>query len=108
KNGELRILLCDDAPLNRFKPSVDYLFNSIAELSICKNTHAAILTGMGEDGARGMLKMKKNGAYTIAQSEDSCVVFGMPKAAIEFNAINDILDIDAMTEALLGARPKCA
>lgn len=101
KTDLLQIQLTDDPPMNRFKPSVDYLFQSIAELDLCRKTRAAILTGMGEDGARGMLKMHQAGAYTVAQNEDSCVVFGMPKAAIEFNSVDEVGDIDGVLRGLL-------
>lgn len=85
-DGKVRIKITDDPPVNRFKPSVDYLFNSLAEI---KNRHflSVILTGMGNDGAKGMLALKQKGAKTVAQDESSCVVFGMPKVAIESGAV---------------------
>lgn len=100
-NGQLRIVTNDDAPLNRFKPSVDYLFNSVAQLEGIKIV-AGILTGMGKDGAQGLLKLKKAGATTIAQDEATCAVFGMPRAAIELNAVDHVLPLDSWSEKLLG------
>lgn len=76
-------------PVNRHRPSVDVLFNSAA-VSAGKNAVGVILTGMGKDGAAGMLEMKKAGAYNLAQDEASCVVFGMPKEAIAIGATHEV------------------
>ena len=76
-------------PVNRHRPSVDVLFNSAA-VSAGKNAVGVILTGMGRDGAAGMLEMKKAGAYNLAQDEASCVVFGMPKEAIALGATHEV------------------
>jgi len=76
-------------PVNRHRPSVDVLFNSAA-VSAGKNAVGVILTGMGKDGAAGMLEMKKAGAYNVAQDEASCVVFGMPREAIAIGATHDV------------------
>ncbi len=76
-------------PVNRHRPSVDVLFHSAA-VSAGKNAVGVILTGMGKDGAAGMLEMKKAGAYNLAQDEASCVVFGMPKEAIASGATHDV------------------
>ena len=76
-------------PVNRHRPSVDVLFNSAA-VSAGKNAVGVILTGMGKDGAIGMLEMKKAGAYNLAQDEASCVVFGMPKEAIAIGATDEV------------------
>lgn len=84
--GSLETRLHDKPPVNRFRPSVDVLFESIA--STVKNSAiGVILTGMGSDGANGIKSMREAGAMTIAQDEASCVVFGMPKAAIESGGI---------------------
>jgi two-component system chemotaxis response regulator CheB len=91
--NRLRIQLTDDAPVNRHRPSVDYLFDSVARHGDRFRMTAAILTGMGGDGAKGLLNLKNVGAHTIAQDEDSCVVFGMPKVAIEMNAHNEVLPL---------------
>jgi two-component system chemotaxis response regulator CheB len=99
--GKIVICITDDPEMNRFKPSVDYLFNSIASLAIAGKTKAAILTGMGDDGARGMLALRNAGASTIAQNEESCVVYGMPKVAVEMKAVQKILDLSEIGYHLL-------
>ena len=82
-----------DGPLvNRHKPSVDVLFRSVARYA-GKNVIGVILTGMGDDGAKGMLEMKEANAYTIAQDEKSCVVFGMPKEAIKLGGVDKVLPL---------------
>ena len=92
--------LTKDEPVNRHRPSVDVLFNSAAEV-VAQNAVAAILTGMGKDGAGGMLAMRRAGAYTIAQDEASCVVFGMPKAAIDCGAAQEIAALNNMAARIL-------
>jgi two-component system chemotaxis response regulator CheB len=82
------------------RPAVDVLFHSVAQAA-GSNATGAILTGMGSDGAHGMLAMKKAGARTIAQDEDSCVVFGMPKEAIRHGAVDRILPLSAIPDAIL-------
>lgn len=90
-----------DGPMvNRHRPSVDVLFRSTARYA-GKNAVGIILTGMGDDGARGLLEMKEAGAHTIAQDKDSCVVFGMPNEAIKLNAAEYILPIDQITPKML-------
>ena len=79
--GQYHVSIADGPPVNRHKPSVDVLFRSAAECA-GRDALAVILTGMGDDGARGMKAMHDRGARTIAQDEHSCVVFGMPKEAI--------------------------
>jgi two-component system chemotaxis response regulator CheB len=90
-----------DGPLVcRQRPSVDVLFRSAARYA-GRNAVAVIMTGMGDDGARGMLEMREAGAFTLAQDEESCVVFGMPKKAIELNAVNRVLPLAALARAVL-------
>jgi len=90
-----------EGPLvSRHRPSVDVLFRSAARYA-GKNAVGVIMTGMGDDGAKGMLEMKEAGAYNIAQDEDSCVVFGMPKKAIELNAVDRILPLSAIPAAVV-------
>lgn len=84
----------------RHRPSVDVLFRSAARYA-GQNAVAAILTGMGDDGARGLLEMKQAGAMTIAQDEASCVVYGMPKEAVKFGAVNKVLPLEAIAGAIL-------
>jgi two-component system chemotaxis response regulator CheB len=90
-----------DGPLvSRHRPSVDVLFRSAARYA-GKNTIGVIMTGMGDDGAKGMLEMKEAGAHTIAQDEESCVVFGMPKKAIELDAVGRVLPLNAIPAAVI-------
>lgn len=76
----------DDAPVDLFKPSVNYLFRSIATAGLGGHTFAVLLTGMGADGASGLLQLRQNGAATATQSAASCLVYGMPRAADELGA----------------------
>jgi two-component system, chemotaxis family, protein-glutamate methylesterase/glutaminase len=90
-----------DGPLVcRHRPSVDVLFRSAARYA-GQNAVGVILTGMGDDGARGMLEMKQAGAITIAQDEATCVVFGMPKEAIRMCAVQKVLPLEAVAGAIL-------
>lgn len=89
-------------PVNRFRPSVDVLFNSCAEQLGC-NCVGVILTGMGNDGARGMKALHDAGGPTIAQDEATSVVFGMPKEAIAHGGVDQVLPIDRIAEAALEA-----
>ncbi|WP_411680191.1 protein-glutamate methylesterase/protein-glutamine glutaminase [Clostridium thailandense] len=83
------------------RPSVDILFQSVAKYA-GRNAIGAILTGMGKDGAAGLLDMKNEGAYTIAQDERSCVVFGMPKEAIELGGVSKIASLDNIVDEIVG------
>jgi two-component system chemotaxis response regulator CheB len=90
-----------DGPLvNRHRPAVDVLFRSTARYA-GRNAIGIILTGMGADGAQGLLEMKQAGASTIAQDEKSCVVFGMPKEAIKLNAADKILPLEQIASQML-------
>jgi two-component system, chemotaxis family, protein-glutamate methylesterase/glutaminase len=86
----------------RHRPSVDVLFRSAARYA-GQNAVGVIMTGMGDDGANGMLEMKQAGAMTIAQDEDSCVVFGMPNEAIKRNAVDRVLPLPRIAGAILAA-----
>ncbi len=94
------IRVTDDEPVNRFKPSVDYLFNNLS-------THtdlgfvAGILTGMGKDGAQGLLALKKAGAQTFAQDEETSTVYGMPRAAFEIGATKNVCPLDQVATTIL-------
>ncbi|EWH04726.1 chemotaxis protein [Pseudoalteromonas lipolytica SCSIO 04301] len=101
KQGSALYCQLDTSELvNRHRPAVDVLFNSL--LVACpKATIAALLTGMGSDGAKGLLALKQAGAYTIAQDELSSVVWGMPKAAIELDAAHEIVRLDKITAQML-------
>jgi len=92
-----------DGPLvSRHRPSVDVLFRSSARYAGA-NAVGVILTGMGDDGANGMKEMSDAGAYTLAQDEASCVVFGMPKEAIARGGVSRVLPLNRLTEAALAA-----
>ncbi|MFL5765029.1 MAG: chemotaxis response regulator protein-glutamate methylesterase [Bacteroidia bacterium] len=98
RSGARYYVELNDAPLyNRHRPSVDVLFKSVAKYA-GKNAVGVIMTGMGADGAAGLLEMKEAGAYTIAQDEQSCVVFGMPKEAIKLGAANAVLPLGAIAK----------
>jgi len=87
-------------PVNRHCPSVDILFNSVAR-SAGRNAVAALLTGMGADGAKGLLNLRQAGARTMAQDEASCVVFGMPKVAIELGAAEEVVPLSDIPSRML-------
>ena len=90
-----------DGPLvSRHRPSVDVLFRSAAKFA-GKNAIGIIMTGMGDDGARGMAELKKSGARTIAQDESTCVVFGMPKEAIKLNCIDLVLPLEDIASRVM-------
>jgi two-component system, chemotaxis family, protein-glutamate methylesterase/glutaminase len=89
-------------PVNRHCPSVDVLFRSVAKCAGC-NALGIIMTGMGDDGARGLKEMRNAGSATIAQDEASCVVFGMPKEAIRMDAVDRIMSLDELPRAILQA-----
>ena len=90
-----------EGPLvGRHRPSVDVLFNSAAT-HLGKNAVGLMLTGMGKDGAQGMKKMSEAGAFNIAQDEDTCVVYGMPKAAVDVGAVDISLPLDKIATAMI-------
>jgi two-component system chemotaxis response regulator CheB len=86
-------------PVNRHCPSVDVLFRSCAKYA-GRNATGVIMTGMGDDGARGLLEMHQAGARTLAQDEESCVVFGMPKEAIKLGAAERVVPLSAIPELI--------
>jgi two-component system chemotaxis response regulator CheB len=101
RSGARYYVEINDGPLvNRHKPSVDVLFRSTAQYA-GKNTIGVIMTGMGDDGARGLLELKEAGAHTIAQDEKSCIVFGMPKEAIKLGGVDEIQPLDKIAERVL-------
>ncbi len=89
-------------PVNRHRPSVDVLFHSAAEVA-GRNAVGVLLTGMGKDGAQGMLAMKQAGAITFAQDEASCVVFGMPREALHIGAADEAVPLSEISERILAA-----
>lgn len=88
-----------DPPVNGHRPSVDVLFESVAKYA-GSNALGVIMTGMGADGARGLLTMRENGARTIAQDEESCVVFGMPKEAIRMGGAENVSPLKEIAEEI--------
>ena len=94
------VTLNQEPQVNRHRPAVDPMFQSVAKYAGA-NSVGVILTGMGNDGAVGMLEMKKAGAFNLAQDEKSCVVFGMPKEAIKVGAVDKILPLSDIPSAIL-------
>ena len=101
RSGAQYVVEIKDGPLvNRFKPSVDVLFRSVAKYA-GKNAMGVIMTGMGDDGARGLKEMHDSGAFTLAQDEASCVVYGMPREAVKHGGVDRILPLTAIAGAIL-------
>lgn len=101
RSGANYIIELDQSePVNRHRPSVDVLFHSAAKAA-GKNAVGVILTGMGRDGAAGMLAMHQAGAHTLAQDEASCVVFGMPREAIALGGVDEVVPLAQMSERVL-------
>ncbi len=96
----LKVLCKDGEKVNGHRPSVDIMMNSVAK-SVGKNALGIILTGMGADGAAGILEMKKQGAKTFAQDEKTSVVYGMPKAAVENGAADHVLPLDRIASRVI-------
>jgi two-component system chemotaxis response regulator CheB len=92
--------LSQSAPVNHHRPSVEVLFRSVAQHA-GSNAIGVMLTGMGKDGAVGMLEMRQAGAYNLAQDEASCVVFGMPREAINIGAVHEVVGICDMAQRVL-------
>ena len=102
RSGARYYVVVQDGPLvNRHRPSVDVLFRSTAQYA-GSNAIGIIMTGMGDDGARGLLEMRNAGAKTIAQDEKSCVVFGMPKEAISMGAADAVLPLIKISSQITG------
>lgn len=98
--ADYKVRLSDAEPVNRHRPAVDVMMNSIA--SVGKgHVIGVLLTGMGKDGAQGMLNIRKSGGYTIAQDEASCVIYGMPKEAVLCGAVDQVCSLNTMGAAIL-------
>jgi two-component system chemotaxis response regulator CheB len=95
-----RLHLADEEPVNACKPSVDVLFNSVANF-YGESSMAVLLTGMGRDGAEGMKKIHDRQGYTIVQDQASSVIFGMPKAAIDLGAVDEVLPLADISGAII-------
>src|SRR5512142_426103 len=103
RSGARYVVEVKDGPrVNRHRPSVDVMFRSVASAA-GRNAVGAILTGMGGDGAQGLLEMRNAGARTLAQDEASCIVYGMPKVAFEIGAVEKVVTLEAMAGAILDA-----
>jgi two-component system chemotaxis response regulator CheB len=100
RGGEYYIKLVNGPPINRHRPSVDVLFASAAK-NIKASAVGVLLTGMGKDGARSLKEMRNSGAYTIAQNEETSIVYGMPKAAIEIDAVDKVLPLQNIPQEIL-------
>ena len=93
-------VLSSSPPVNGHRPSADVLFDSVSQ-EFGADTIGIIMTGMGEDGARGLGRIKDSGGYTMAQDEESCVVYGMPKAAVEMGHVHEIVSLGDMPDRLM-------
>lgn len=100
KTGEYQISINHDPPMSGHRPSVNYMMNSVAECGH-KNIIAVMMTGMGSDGSEGIAKIKAIGGRTIAQNEETCVVYGMPKAAVNTGAIDKIVPLYDIANAII-------
>jgi two-component system chemotaxis response regulator CheB len=101
RSGAHYMVAVSDGPLvSRHRPSVDVLFRSVARAAGA-NAVGVIMTGMGSDGAEGLLEMKRSGSATVAQDEASCVVFGMPKEAIDRGAVDDVAPLARLPGVML-------
>lgn len=94
------IILNQDEKVNRHRPSADVLFDSAAAV-LGKRAIGVILTGMGNDGAAGLLKMRNAGSYNLGQDKESCVVYGMPREAFELGAVDKVLSIEKIADELI-------
>ncbi|MFC4157905.1 protein-glutamate methylesterase/protein-glutamine glutaminase [Chitinimonas lacunae] len=101
RNGaQYMVKVHDGPPVNCHRPSVDVLFRSVARVA-GRNAIGIIMTGMGADGARGLKEMHEAGAYTLAQDEASCVVYGMPKEAVALGAVSRVLPLQGIAAAII-------
>ena len=105
KNGKRIVHVYEGERVNRHMPSVDVLFNSVAK-NLGPDSLGVILTGMGNDGAAGMLQMKRSGAHTIGQDEASCVVYGMPKAAYQLGGVIQVCPLNLVASNIIQALGK--
>jgi two-component system chemotaxis response regulator CheB len=98
--SRFNVNIVDGPHVSRHRPSVDVLFRSAAQ-NAGRNAMGVILTGMGDDGARGLLEMKETGSFTVAQDEESCIVFGMPKEAIQRGAASKIMPLNRIANEIM-------
>jgi len=104
KSGQRVLHITQEDSVNGFCPSVDVLFQSVAQAE-GRSALGILLTGMGQDGAKGLLALHKTGATTIGQDEASCVVYGMPRAAFEMGAVSIQLPVSKIADYILGSNP---
>jgi two-component system chemotaxis response regulator CheB len=107
EGGQLLAKLSTEAPMNLHRPSVDFLFLSAAKF-VGPDAVGVIMTGMGRDGSQGMLEMKKAGAWNIAQDEATSVIFGMPREAIELDAVHEVVPLGRLRDRALAKSMKRA
>jgi two-component system chemotaxis response regulator CheB len=100
QGARYQVAIKDGPPVSRHRPSVDVLFRSAARAA-GRNAMGVIMTGMGDDGARGLLEMKEAGAVTVAQDEASSIVFGMPKEAIARGAAKKIMALEHIAREIM-------
>ena len=100
EGGNYKVQIGTGKKISGHRPSVDVLFNSVSK-HVGKNAIGIILTGMGADGAKGLLAMKNSGSYTIGQDEKSCVVYGMPKVAFDIGATDIVKPLDSIAQAVV-------
>lgn len=98
--ADYMIKLSESELVHRHRPAVDVMMESVA-LAGGKNVIGVLLTGMGKDGAQGMLNIRNHGGYTFAQDEQSCVVYGMPKEAVNLGGVDKVVDLNKMGDAIL-------
>ena len=99
--GERKIVLSQEARVGNLRPTVNYMFDSAAQFG--RDLVSVIMTGMGADGCEGMKKIKATGGYSIAQDEDSCVVYGMPKAVVDAGLADEVRPLNKIAEAIVEA-----
>ena len=99
--GERRIVLSQEPRVGNLRPTVNYMFDSAAQFG--RDLVSVIMTGMGSDGCEGMKKVKATGGYSIAQDEDSCVVYGMPKAVVDAGLADEVRPLNKIAEAIVEA-----
>ena len=100
-NGERKVVLSQEPRVGNLRPTVNYMFDSAAQFG--RDLVSVIMTGMGSDGCEGMKKIKATGGYSIAQDENSCVVYGMPKAVVDAGLADEIRPLNKIAEAIVEA-----
>jgi two-component system chemotaxis response regulator CheB len=99
--AQYRVKVADGPPVNRHKPSVDVLFRSVAQFA-GPNSMGVIMTGMGDDGARGLKEMRDAGAQTVGQDEATCVIYGMPAEAVRMGGVATEMPLQSIPGAIAG------